>query len=30
MGVSHFNAAIPAVEEGAWDRTLEFLSSLKS
>jgi len=30
MGVSHFNAAISAVEDGAWDRTLEFLSSLKS
>ena len=29
MGVSHFNAAISAVEDGAWDRTLEFLSSMK-
>ncbi len=30
MGVSHFNAAIPAVEEGARDRTLEFLASLRA
>lgn len=28
MGVSHFNAAIAAVDEGAFDRTLEFLSSV--
>jgi F420-dependent oxidoreductase-like protein len=29
MGVTDFNAAIMGVEEGAYDRTLEFLSSLK-
>ena len=29
MGISDFNAAIMGVEEGAYDRTLEFLSSLK-
>jgi 5,10-methylenetetrahydromethanopterin reductase len=29
MGVTHFNAAIAAVEDGAYDRTLEFLASLK-
>jgi 5,10-methylenetetrahydromethanopterin reductase len=29
MGVTHFNAAIAAVEEGAYDRTLEFLAALK-
>jgi 5,10-methylenetetrahydromethanopterin reductase len=29
LGVTHFNAAIAAVEEGAYDRTLEFLASLK-
>jgi len=29
IGVTHFNAAIAAVEEGAFERTLEFLSSLK-
>ena len=28
MGVTHFNAAIMGVEEGAYDRTLEFLGSL--
>ncbi len=28
MGVSHFNAAIMGVEEGAHERTMEFLSSL--
>ncbi len=28
MGISDFNAAIMGVEEGAYDRTLEFLSSL--
>lgn len=28
MGVTHFNAAIAAVEPGAYDRTLEFLGSL--
>ncbi len=28
MGVTHFNAAIAAVDEGAYDRTLEFLASL--
>lgn len=28
-GVTDFNAAIMDVEDGAWDRTLEFLSSLK-
>ncbi len=30
IGVTDFNAAIMDVEEGAYDRTLEFLSSLKS
>jgi len=30
MGVSDFNAAIMDVEEGAYDRTIEFLASLKS
>jgi len=29
MGVSHFNAAISAVEEGAYERTLAFLAGLK-
>jgi F420-dependent oxidoreductase-like protein len=29
IGVTHFNAAIAAVEESAFERTLEFLSSLK-
>lgn len=29
IGVTHFNAAIAAVEDGAFERTLEFLSSLK-
>ena len=29
IGVSDFNAAIMGVEEGAYDRTLEFLASLK-
>lgn len=29
VGVTHFNAAIAAVEDGAFERTLEFLSSLK-
>jgi 5,10-methylenetetrahydromethanopterin reductase len=29
IGVTHFNAAIAAVEDGAFDRTLEFLSSMK-
>jgi 5,10-methylenetetrahydromethanopterin reductase len=29
MGVTHFNAAIAAVEEGAYDRTLGFLAALK-
>ena len=29
MGVTDFNAAIMGVEEGAYDRTLEFLASLK-
>ncbi len=29
IGVTDFNAAIMGVEEGAYDRTLEFLSSLK-
>ncbi|MCZ6656923.1 MAG: LLM class F420-dependent oxidoreductase [Gammaproteobacteria bacterium] len=29
MGVTDFNAAIMDVEEGAYDRTLEFLASLK-
>jgi 5,10-methylenetetrahydromethanopterin reductase len=29
MGVTHFNAAIAQVEEGAFERTLEFLSSMK-
>ncbi|MBX3707629.1 MAG: TIGR03564 family F420-dependent LLM class oxidoreductase [Pseudomonadales bacterium] len=29
VGVTHFNAAIAAVEDGAYERTLEFLSSLK-
>ena len=28
-GVTDFNAAIMDVEEGAYDRTLEFLSSMK-
>ena len=28
-GVTDFNAAIMGIEEGAYDRTLEFLSSLK-
>ena len=28
MGVTHFNAAVMGVEEGAYDRTLEFLGSL--
>jgi 5,10-methylenetetrahydromethanopterin reductase len=28
MGVTHFNAAIAAVEEGAFERTLEFLAAL--
>jgi len=27
MGVTHFNAAIAAVEEGAYERTLEFLAA---
>ena len=30
MGVTDFNAAIMGVEEGAYDRTLEFLGSLKT
>jgi len=30
IGVTDFNAAIMDVEDGAYDRTLEFLSSLKS
>lgn len=29
MGVSHLNAAIAAVDEGAFDRTLEFLAGLR-
>lgn len=29
MGVTDFNAAIMGVEEGAYDRTMEFLSSMK-
>jgi len=29
IGVTHFNAAIAAVEDGAFDRTIEFLSSMK-
>jgi 5,10-methylenetetrahydromethanopterin reductase len=29
IGVTHFNAAIAAVEAGAYDRTLEFLASLR-
>ncbi len=29
IGVTHFNAAIAAVEDGAFERTLEFLSSMK-
>ena len=29
MGVTDFNAAIMGVEEGAYDRTIEFLASLK-
>jgi F420-dependent oxidoreductase-like protein len=29
IGVTHFNAAIAAVEDGAFERTLEFLSSLR-
>ncbi|MEM7097545.1 MAG: TIGR03564 family F420-dependent LLM class oxidoreductase [Pseudomonadota bacterium] len=29
MGVTDFNAAIMGVEDGAYDRTLEFLSSIK-
>mgnify|MGYP001280748527 FL=1 len=29
MGVSDFNAAIMDVEDGAYNRTLEFLGSLK-
>ena len=29
MGVTDFNAAIMGVEDGAYDRTLEFLSSMK-
>jgi hypothetical protein len=29
IGVTHFNAAITPVEEGAYERTLEFLSSMK-
>jgi 5,10-methylenetetrahydromethanopterin reductase len=29
VGVTHFNAAIAGVEDGAWERTLEFLGSLK-
>ena len=28
MGVTHFNAAVMGVEEGAYERTLEFLGSL--
>lgn len=28
MGVTHFNAAIAATDEGAFDRTLEFLASI--
>ena len=28
IGVTHFNAAIAAVEDGAFERTLEFLSSI--
>lgn len=28
IGVTHFNAAIMGVEEGAYDRTLEFLASI--
>jgi len=28
MGVTHFNAAIAAVDDGAYDRTLEFLAAL--
>jgi len=30
MGVTDFNAAIMGVEEGAYDRTIEFLASLKT
>jgi F420-dependent oxidoreductase-like protein len=30
MGVTDFNAAITPVEEGAYERTLEFLTSMKS
>jgi len=30
LGVTHFNAAIAAVEDGAYDRTLEFLATLTS
>ena len=29
MGVSDFNAAIMDVEDGAYDRTLEFLAGFK-
>jgi 5,10-methylenetetrahydromethanopterin reductase len=29
VGVTHFNAAIAGVEDGAYERTLEFLGSLK-
>lgn len=29
IGVTHFNAAIAAVEDGAFERTLEFLSSVR-
>jgi F420-dependent oxidoreductase-like protein len=29
IGVTHFNAAVAAVEEGAFERTLDFLSSLR-
>jgi F420-dependent oxidoreductase-like protein len=29
IGVTHFNAAVAGVEEGAFERTLEFLSSLR-
>lgn len=29
LGITHFNAAIQDVEDGAYDRTLEFLASLR-
>jgi hypothetical protein len=29
VGITHFNAAIQDVEDGAYERTLEFLASLR-